>query len=234
MKDQRKVYELPAEPEKSAILRRGHELIPITLADAEIMRASCDAKKLRDPIKVRTKDHAEVQSLPLYVQFHDDNVPGSNFSLRMSPPIPVRKGILKKSENGRRHKTKTYRKPGNSAYDALLSSGNFVPGRELGYSGIHTHRHKTRDGRPSSGCLACMLHAYKYARRHTENQKIKIDEKKADADLADYIKNGEMEVSFFSLPLPPPDIASLVRKESLEHWDQIKDKDFNWLIRSTY
>jgi hypothetical protein len=170
LKNQKLAYELPAEPEKCAILRRGHELIPLTFAEAEIMRASCDAKKIRSLIKVFTKDH-DTQWLPLYVEFSDANVSGSNFSSRMSPPVPIRKGALKKSENGRRHKVKTYRKPGNSAYDALLSSGNFVPARELGYMGIHTHRHKTFGGHPAQSCYACAVHGWKYSERLSPPEK---------------------------------------------------------------
>ena len=116
--------------------RVGKELFPLSLAEAQEKHVAGKAEKLK--LVFVTAESGMRYELPLYreIIWHS-----SSFSSRMSPPIPVRKRILKVGEKARRHKIKTYRKAGNSAYSRHLDS-------------CSSHTCSDKSVRP---CVACTL-----------------------------------------------------------------------------
>jgi len=99
--------------------RVGKELFPLPLAEARAKHIEGKAEKLKSVIV--TSELGVRYELPLYreIVWHS-----SSLSVRMSPPIPIRK----KTEHGKGHharlfKSRLFRKTSSSAYSRLLDSG---------------------------------------------------------------------------------------------------------------
>jgi hypothetical protein len=98
--------------------RVGKKLFPLPLEEAKEKHRTGKAEQLR--LITVTSEPGTRYELPLYREIIWFS---SNFSSRTSPPIPVRKRTLKAGEKAR-HKIRTYRKAGKSAYSRFLDEAS--------------------------------------------------------------------------------------------------------------
>jgi hypothetical protein len=91
----RKKYQLPTDEETCALLQQGYEIIAITLAEAKRMEKANLAREisLRKIIAFFGKSKLGEQELMLYRDIASF-APTSNFSSRMSPPVPMKKSVV--------------------------------------------------------------------------------------------------------------------------------------------
>jgi hypothetical protein len=158
-----KWFTIPAQPEKSAIFQSGPDTVAMTLIQVQEMHVKGLAVKvgLVTTNAILGNDIFKLISLPLYRKYEIFSS-SSNLSLRMSPPIPMRKAILKIGWNPRRYKIRAFRKIEDSPYMRLIQSN-------LSIESECKHR------KDQTSCAVCIMREWADPNPFIQEKKLMID-----------------------------------------------------------